>query len=101
MLHFIKKVLSPAQSLFGFPAKSVIIDVSKREDFENGHLETAINIPLEVLHDTLEILVRYRVPIVTVCCSGSRSEIAYDILYAMGLKVYHGGNWKKLQQKQM
>lgn len=72
---------------------AILIDVRTPEEFNDGHIEGSINVPVDEIGKAMSWLVK-DVPVVLVCASGSRSEFAKMILEANGYKkVYNGGSW--------
>jgi MFS family permease len=64
--------------------RMLVIDVRSREEFESGHVEGTINIPLDLLSESLGRLER-GVPVVTVCGKGGgRSDRAARLLLDRG-----------------
>ncbi|GAH31760.1 unnamed protein product, partial [marine sediment metagenome] len=62
-----------------------LLDVRTVEEVEeNGHIEGAINIPLDQLAQNLELLPSFDTPIVTYCAGGWRATIAMTALNALG-----------------
>lgn len=78
---------------------AVVIDVRTPEEFRSGHLQGAINIPLDRLQGQLTTLKKKNAPVITVCRSGARSGAAADILRKNGLEVYNGGGWTSLRSR--
>lgn len=77
-----------------------IIDVRSNADFNEGHIENAINIPVESIRDQLSTINKDK-KIVLYCITGENAYIAQDILLNNGFKdVYNlsGGleNYKTL-----
>jgi hydroxyacylglutathione hydrolase len=66
----------------GSPAVRVI-DVRARDEWEEGHIAGAVNVPLGHLTDRLAELERER-PLVLHCQSGGRSSVAASVLRAHG-----------------
>ena len=67
----------------------VILDVRTVSEFESGHLEGAINIPVEVLSSHLSGL-NPNDELLVYCRTGNRSTTAVGILRESGYdKVYH------------
>jgi rhodanese-related sulfurtransferase len=78
----------------------IIIDVRSEEEFRNGHVKGAINIPLDQLSSNLIKVGDKNKHIITCCMSGGRSGMAKNILHAAGYKnVQNGGGWHTLQSK--
>jgi rhodanese-related sulfurtransferase len=100
MLEFFRNLFIPRKTVYGFPENAVFIDVSSAHQFEKAHLKGAINVPLEILYNITEILCKYNTQVVVVCNNGFRSQIAFEILYKLGVNVHYGGNWRKLKFKQ-
>ena len=77
-------------------AGALIIDVRTPEEFEEGHIEGSLNIPLDEIEKAMSWLQK-DVPTVVVCASGSRSAYAFKMLKTNGYeKVYNGGSWDSL-----
>ena len=69
-----------------------VIDVREINEFESGHFEGAINIPLSSIPIRLAEFKTMQGPIVVYCRSGNRSGMAMNILKQAGLvEVYNGG----------
>ncbi|MBF0575151.1 rhodanese-like domain-containing protein [Dysgonomonas sp. GY617] len=78
---------------------TIIIDVRTPEEFEEGHIETSVNMPLQTLEDSLLPLKEYK-NIVIVCKSGKRAEQAKTLLTLKGFtNVYNAGGWQTLDTK--
>ncbi len=78
---------------------AVIIDVRTKGEFESGHINGAINIPLDTLQNNLKKLSKEK-PIITCCASGIRSASAKGILKSNGfVAVYNGGGWSGLKNR--
>jgi len=102
MIKFLK-------ALFGFGPKinyaelvrtgALLMDVRTKREFQDGHINGSINIPLKTLNDQLSKLNKSK-PVITCCASGSRSAVAKRILKSAGFsEVYNGGAWHSLQYK--
>ncbi len=95
--------ISPAQAKEKIDnGKNVLIlDVRTREEFLEGHIKGAVNIPVNEVEKRLDELKKYKnSEIIVYCRSGRRSKIASEILVKNGFKrVYNlsGGiiEWKK------
>ena len=103
-------MLTTIKNLFGIGSKTdyaqlvkegaIILDVRSRAEFERGHVNGSINIPVELLGNNFSRLKNKNQPIITCCASGTRSASAKALLKSNGyLKVYDGGGWKNLQNK--
>jgi rhodanese-related sulfurtransferase len=65
-----------------------LVDVRNPEEWDAGHLEAAVNIPLAELRERLGEL-DPGLPVLTVCQTGRRSEQAVDLLTAIGFDAEH------------
>lgn len=94
------------RSLFGLQPKvdvakllregAVVLDVRTKEEFAEGHVPGAINIPLDELLLFLYMIPRGK-PVLVCCQSGGRSAIATGKLQDHGFNAYNGGRWTKVQ----
>lgn len=79
----------------------VIIDVRTPNEFSQGHLTSAINVPYQ---DIAAIVTTYKdkeQPILLYCKSGRRAEIAATSLQELGYTaVYNGRNYQDLKATQ-
>ena len=67
----------------------VILDVRTNEEYTNGHIEGAINIPIDELEERLDEL-NDNDELLVYCRTGNRSRTAIEILNENGFKkVYH------------
>ncbi|WP_413699805.1 rhodanese-like domain-containing protein [Psychromonas sp. KJ10-10] len=63
----------------------LILDVRSEAEFQQGHINTAMNISYEQLETKSDLLVAYKhKPIVIYCRSGRRAQVAYQTLKAKG-----------------
>ncbi len=78
----------------------IILDVRTPAEYFAGHIEGAINIPLEELAGNLHKLPNKHQPVITCCTSGMKSATAKVILEALGYtRVCNGGSFKNLNEK--
>lgn len=78
-------------------AGGLLLDVRTEEEFADGHIEGARNIPVHQLRAALGTLPRDK-PIVVYCAVGSRSAVAAATLHAAGFQVKNLGgmsNWNR------
>lgn len=77
----------------------VIVDVRTIEEYESGHIEKAINIPIETINDEPSELPDKNQLIMIYCRSGNRSAKAAKLLKDLGYKniIDFGGinTWPK------
>jgi len=79
-----------------------IIDVRTKEEFEQGHAEGAINIPVEKVVAEIEKINQMPHPIVLCCESGRRSGQAHIYLSQHGINnTYNGGSWLEIHNFKM
>ena len=79
---------------------AIIIDVRTQEEFDSGHIDGALLIPVDVIDEKIEENVAdKKTSIIVYCRSGNRSKTAADILINHGYEnVYDLGsinNWKE------
>jgi len=75
---------------------AVVLDVRTPLEYNEGHIEGSINIPLQVLEGRLHEVQKINKPIVAVCRSGARSANATIFLKRQGLDVINGGPWQNV-----
>lgn len=71
-----------------------IIDVRSESEFNQGHINKSINIPLNKITNRLEEIKSMPQPIMLCCLSGGRSDMATNILQQNGIDCFNGGGWK-------
>lgn len=77
--------------------EALIVDVRSKNEFSSGHIEGAVNIPLELVEQKAETL-RHHPQIVVYCRSGNRSAHAKKILSDCGINnVIDGGSLSQAQ----
>ncbi|MCA1949737.1 MAG: rhodanese-like domain-containing protein [Treponema sp.] len=83
-----------------YNAKALVIDVRTPEEFNSGHLDMAINIPLDTIEKRIAAIVPNKAsPLVLYCRSGNRSGQAYNILKSLGYtRIHSGGGYTELLQ---
>ncbi len=70
-----------------------VIDVRESFEYEEGHYEGALNIPLGQIPNNIEKIRAMRGPVVVYCRSGNRSGMAQQLLKQAGIQeVYNGGS---------
>lgn len=78
-----------ARSLIEDKPDLVILDVRTASEFEDGHIEGAVNIPVQELSARLDELSNED-ELLVYCRTGNRSAQAVDILQDVGFtKIYH------------
>lgn len=92
------------QSIFGggaaepLPGNALVIDVRSPAEFEAGHLQGAIALPLvRLAHDIGQVAPDKSAPLIVYCQSGARSASARRQLQDMGYEqVVNGGGVQSL-----
>jgi len=80
---------------------ALIVDVRTPAEFAQGHLENAINIPLNTVENGFNHIAKDR-SIVVYCRSGNRSGIAMQSLEKQGyINIHNGGGLSEMQQAQL
>ncbi len=70
-----------------------LIDVRTKEEYKNGTIEFAINIPLDELDNVASTIPSKDTPVIVFCQSGTRSKKAAQKLLDLGyLEVYDLGS---------
>ena len=77
---------------------AVVIDVRTQREWNNGHIENSIHIPLDQLQRRLAEIKKLNKPIITVCESGVRSGNASKFLKENNLEAVNGGGWKSFSR---
>jgi len=74
-----------------------IIDVRTEEEYNDGHIADAINIPIEKIAENFERIKQMPQPVILCCESGSLSRKAHIHLSQQGfMNTYNGGSWLEL-----
>ncbi len=70
-----------------------IIDVREVSEFESGHIDVALNMPLSTFRDYIDQIKAMEGPKVLYCRSGNRSGQAVKFLSDLGVTdIYNGGS---------
>jgi phage shock protein E len=76
---------------------AMIIDVRTQGEYQGGHIEGSVNIPVDQIKKHIPDLKKKNKTIITCCRSGARSGMAADLLSGAGLIAHNGGSWNRLQ----
>ncbi len=77
---------------------ATVIDVRSSWEFADGHVNNAINIPLEEITTRIDEINELQRPYLLYCRSGNRSGMACSILQQSGVtEVYNGGGLADMQ----
>ena len=77
---------------------AVFLDVRTPMEYEEGHIENAPNIPVQIIHERLDEIKVMPQPIITYCRSGVRSGQATIFLEKNGIKSMNAGGFIDLKQ---
>jgi len=103
MINAIKKIFGtgPEVDLKGLVKQgAIILDVRSKLEYDGGHINGSLNIPVDQLSKNLAKLKDKGKPIITCCASGGRSASAKSILQSNGYtQVHNGGGWYGLKNK--
>lgn len=77
----------------------VLIDVRSPEEFSDGHLARAVNLPHEeIARHIARVVPDRKTPVILYCASGRRSGLALDVLRQMGYSnASNGGGYEQLR----
>ena len=77
---------------------AVILDVRTKMEWDEGHINGAKHIVLNLVPIELEQIKSWDKPIIAVCKSGGRSGQAAQFLKQNGVDVINGGPWQNVAQ---
>ena len=76
-----------------------IIDVRTPVEYKEGHIQQAVNIPLDQIRANADKIRKIGKPIITTSQTGSMSRRAKNRLIRKGIDdVYNGGGWIHLRE---
>ena len=68
-----------------------VVDVRNTWEYEEGHVNNAVNIPLNEIPARIEEFRKLNGPVILYCRSGNRSGAAVNILRQAGITNVHNG----------
>ncbi len=78
---------------------ALILDVRTKEEFDAGHIDGAVNIPVQVIEQHLDEIRNYnKKMVIAYCRSGRRSGNATNILNKANIKTVNGGGFEDLKK---
>ncbi|HEY8398806.1 MAG TPA: rhodanese-like domain-containing protein [Flavihumibacter sp.] len=100
MIKFLKSLFGTAIDFKSLREEgAIIVDVRTPAEFQSGHIEGSVNIPLDLIDHQVPDLLKEKKVVITVCRSGTRSAIAVSKLKKAGIEAYNGGGWTQLNKK--
>lgn len=79
--------------------KTVVIDVREQWEYQEGHINGAVNIPLQEIPANINQFKEMGGPFIFYCRSGNRSGIAVNLLKQAGIdNVHNGGGMSDMQK---
>jgi rhodanese-related sulfurtransferase len=78
---------------------AVILDVRSQREWDAGHIEKALHIPLDQLNNRIDEVKKFNKPVITCCASGVRSAKAAKFLNLNNIEATNGGGWVSLNKK--
>lgn len=79
--------------------RAVILDVRSQREWDAGHIENSVHIPLSELNNRIEEVKQLNKPIIACCASGVRSAKAAKFLNLNNIEATNGGGWVNLNKK--
>ena len=101
MLQILKNLISGSSADYKSLVENgaMIVDVRTPSEYQSGHINGSVNIPLDQIKKHIADLKKKNKTIITCCRSGARSGSATDLLNSAGLTAHNGGSWNRLQQQ--
>ena len=99
MLSFLKTIFATPNYKALLQHGAIIIDVRTPNEYDNGHIRNAKNIPLDKLNINITYLKKMNCTIICCCASGARSGRAVAQLKANNITAINGGNWQMLGKR--
>lgn len=78
---------------------ALILDVRTQREWDAGHIDNSIHIPLSDLNNRVGEVKKLNKPIITCCASGVRSAKAAKFLNLNNIEATNGGGWVNLRNK--
>jgi rhodanese-related sulfurtransferase len=78
---------------------ALILDVRTQREWDAGHIENSIHIPLSELKNRVDEVKQLNKPIIACCASGVRSAKAAKFLTLKNIDAINGGGWVNLNKK--
>lgn len=78
---------------------AIILDVRTQREWDSGHIDKAVHIPLNELHNRVDEIKTLAKPVIACCVSGIRSAKAAKFLSLNNIDAINGGGWVNLKGK--
>ncbi|WP_298892265.1 rhodanese-like domain-containing protein [uncultured Psychroserpens sp.] len=78
---------------------AVILDVRTQREWDKGHIENSVHIPLNELNARVDEVKQLNKPVIACCESGVRSAKAAKFLNLNNIDAINGGGWVSVQYK--
>ncbi len=78
---------------------AVILDVRSQREWDSGHIENAIHIPIDDLINRVDEIKSLNKPVIACCASGVRSAKAAKFLNLNNIEATNGGGWVNLKKQ--
>ncbi|RLJ62015.1 rhodanese-related sulfurtransferase [Lacinutrix venerupis] len=78
---------------------AVILDVRTQREWNKGHIENAVHIPIDELNNRVDEVKALNKPVIACCESGVRSAKAAKFLNLNNISAINGGGWIGLKKK--
>ena len=91
--------ISPASEITEqLQAGALIVDVRTAQEFAQGKIAGAINIPVQVIAKRIDEISKHNKNVIVYCRSGARATTAMNILNQAGLKAFNAGGIMDFQR---
>ncbi|WP_298900214.1 rhodanese-like domain-containing protein [uncultured Psychroserpens sp.] len=78
---------------------AIVLDVRTQREWDKGHIENSVHIPLNELNARVKEVKNLNKPIIACCESGVRSAKAAKYLNLNNIDAINGGGWVSVQYK--
>ncbi|NNE30887.1 MAG: rhodanese-like domain-containing protein [Winogradskyella sp.] len=78
---------------------AIILDVRSQREWDAGHIDNSVHIPLNELNERVDEIKKLNKPIIACCASGVRSAKAAKFLNLKNIDAINGGGWVSLKHK--
>ena len=78
---------------------AVILDVRTQREWDSGHVENSVHIPLNELKNRVGEVKALNKPIIACCKSGVRSAKAAKFLNLNNIDAINGGGWVRIKNQ--